>query len=828
MKTHYKFSSIAFIFIATISLTMALLFESSPLVGLASIDLVPTPTNSRHIYATSGWGVYSTDRFGYAIKYPLQFEIHEGVSSGQEDFGGVPSDLWFGDRIHIISRIPPLSKEYILSAWGSAEEVSLSAQLKALRVEQYSEATSEQSPLKNIEYFVAANGATYFLIFNSTGDEERDQTEEIIFQKMVASFAIFPSRTYKVNPAKILAETDGFDFPVDPRDGSSGRPSGSNRFNQRGNGTDPSTCFGKPMWELQHAGEDWMRERYSNVYAVANGIVKWSQNENYPGAVVIIEHTLPSDVQTPWGNHIIYSMYAHLEPSSIISQWSNVKRGQIIGHILDQGSNSHTHFEIRQYGNMGQAPEWVNGYRLCGRTWPGPGYTDTGTDPGWWGYINPSDWIDHHRPTSSSPTPTPSPSTCSPDADHIVLYSETNFQGQCKKLGPGSYPNPGYLDPVGNDHTRSLKVGANVTATLYENDNYQGRQSDFGPSDVADLRDTQISYDTSSVEVRWKQCNPNADQIALFMDDNFTGRCVQKGIGEYPNPGEIGLPNDSISSVKVGANVRAILCKNDGFNDCEELERDDGHLGDNPIGNDTISSVKVERRSSPQDTTPPDGDFTSPLDGAVIDDRVVGLVASASDDASGVKEVHFNAKWAGAWHGIYIDTSQPYAYDWDLCESGVPDGDIELGLDIYDNAGNVFHLNTKHANPHITKQYNCHPNQAPYIPTQLRPANGSIHTQMPQLCWQDNGDPDGDSVQFWVDLMGAEYEQSGWINQTCWTPSAHKAGDYTWHVQARDSQGYKSDYSSDWSFGIQNAAVTPTPTQIFGASHQWLPIITSP
>lgn len=106
------------------------------------------------------------------------------------------------------------------------------------------------------------------------------------------------------------------------------------------------------------------------------------------------------------------------------------------------------------------------------------------------------------------------------------------------------------------------------------------------------------------------------------------------------------------------------------------------------------------------DTTPPSGDYTSPANGATVG-RTVRLAAWASDTGSGVREVHFTAKWSGNWRLVYNDTSAPYEYDWDLCASGVPDGDIELGLDIWDNAGNVFHLHTVHPNPHITKSYNC-------------------------------------------------------------------------------------------------------------------------
>jgi hypothetical protein len=130
-----------------------------------------------------------------------------------------------------------------------------------------------------------------------------------------------------------------------------------------------------------------------------------------------------------------------------------------------------------------------------------------------------------------------------------------------------------------------------------------------------------------------------------------------------------------------------------------------GGTGSKPIA--SALAVIVLPGSAP-DTTPPSGDYTSPSNGATVG-RTVHLAAWASDNQSGVREVHFTAKWSGQWHLVYNDTSAPYEYDWDLCASGVPDGDIELGLDIWDNAGNEFHLHTVHPNPHITKSYNCSP-----------------------------------------------------------------------------------------------------------------------
>ncbi|MDQ7030511.1 MAG: C39 family peptidase [Ardenticatenia bacterium] len=116
-------------------------------------------------------------------------------------------------------------------------------------------------------------------------------------------------------------------------------------------------------------------------------------------------------------------------------------------------------------------------------------------------------------------------------------------------------------------------------------------------------------------------------------------------------------------------------------------------------------------RDAVVDTTPPEGSYLSPMDKETVG-RFVNLQASAFDDLSGVKEVHFTAKWNGQWHLVYNDTTYPYEYRWDLCASQVPNGEIELGLDIYDNAGNVFYLHTVQPNPRITKSADCQPTTA--------------------------------------------------------------------------------------------------------------------
>ncbi|MEQ1603477.1 MAG: hypothetical protein ABL999_01260 [Pyrinomonadaceae bacterium] len=101
-------------------------------------------------------------------------------------------------------------------------------------------------------------------------------------------------------------------------------------------------------------------------------------------------------------------------------------------------------------------------------------------------------------------------------------------------------------------------------------------------------------------------CKPNADQIAVFENDNFQGRCKVLNVGDFPSPQRIGFDNDSITSLKVGANVQVDVCEDDNYQGvCQTYGEDAGTLVGTNIGNDSISSLKVYRKNAPAVTKPP-------------------------------------------------------------------------------------------------------------------------------------------------------------------------------------------------------------------------------
>jgi len=102
----------------------------------------------------------------------------------------------------------------------------------------------------------------------------------------------------------------------------------------------------------------------------------------------------------------------------------------------------------------------------------------------------------------SQPTSTPTPSsTCSnassPGSNQVFIYSGAGFSGNCKPLNVGSFSNSGNFNPVGDNDVESLKVGGNVRAWLYADQNYGGTNS-LIESDDADLIDNGVGRNTTS------------------------------------------------------------------------------------------------------------------------------------------------------------------------------------------------------------------------------------------------------------------------------------------------------------------------------------------
>ncbi len=65
--------------------------------------------------------------------------------------------------------------------------------------------------------------------------------------------------------------------------------------------------------------------------------------------------------------------------------------------------------------------------------------------------------------------------SCSPGTEQVALFSEPDFGGACQILGTGSYASGAQLGTVGGDNVASIKVGQNVSASLFWADDFSRR-----------------------------------------------------------------------------------------------------------------------------------------------------------------------------------------------------------------------------------------------------------------------------------------------------------------------------------------------------------------
>jgi len=160
----------------------------------------------------------------------------------------------------------------------------------------------------------------------------------------------------------------------------------------------------------------------------------------------------------------------------------------------------------------------------------------------------------------------------------IIAFSQVSFAGRCDTLKPGQaaffehgkykgacvvrkigrYSNSRAVG-IGNDKISSIKVGSRTQVRLCKDNNFRGGCKTYTRStpSLGRMNDKTSSaiidriIPTKNTSIR---CTPNANQVAVFEDINFKGACAVLGEGNYKNSSEIGVANDTISSVLVGGN----------------------------------------------------------------------------------------------------------------------------------------------------------------------------------------------------------------------------------------------------------------------------------
>ncbi len=104
-------------------------------------------------------------------------------------------------------------------------------------------------------------------------------------------------------------------------------------------------------------------------------------------------------------------------------------------------------------------------------------------------------------------------------------------------------------------------------------------------------------------------CNPGPDEVALYQFKNFGGICSTLPIGDYANSKKLAMPNDSVSSIRLGGNVQITACKHaitnqvtgglgwfDDPQSCQTFKNSNKDLKRTRLGDNTISSVSIKAK----------------------------------------------------------------------------------------------------------------------------------------------------------------------------------------------------------------------------------------
>ena len=137
-----------------------------------------------------------------------------------------------------------------------------------------------------------------------------------------------------------------------------------------------------------------------------------------------------------------------------------------------------------------------------------------------------------------------SPTTCgprtAPKPNEVIVWEDPNYQGTCKTLVQGRYPNESYFSPVHNDSISSLRVGCASRAILYQSAATWVTPTDFAPP-FWSYTGHRATYEAGSNhdlhEGDWLlQLGPNVenDVSAIVVQNEDNRRVAYAFLGDHP------------------------------------------------------------------------------------------------------------------------------------------------------------------------------------------------------------------------------------------------------------------------------------------------------
>jgi hypothetical protein len=161
---------------------------------------------------------------------------------------------------------------------------------------------------------------------------------------------------------------------------------------------------------------------------------------------------------------------------------------------------------------------------------------------------------------------------CVPDAGQVALFTNANFLGDCVVLAFGDYPGSEESIGLPNDSISSVRVGPGAQVELFKDAGFAGDSILLTSSDSFLDGDQVGSDDATSAKVQplgTTDCPPGPNQVSLFANANYLGRCTVKDMGTYNTMLSLGLSDADVSSVRVGSGVQACTYDQEGLGGTE-------------------------------------------------------------------------------------------------------------------------------------------------------------------------------------------------------------------------------------------------------------------
>ncbi len=243
--------------------------------------------------------------------------------------------------------------------------------------------------------------------------------------------------------------------------------------------------------------------------------------------------------------------------------------------------------------------------------------------------------------------------SCWQQANFVVVQHDTGEYSWYVHLAPNSVPvrvgeRVVYGMPIGVEgetgyalgvHLHYMTSAGHTAWTAPDDANRAPWALNIGRMDFR-----EANWDALSVGKRYTSENaadapctapaPATDQLALYEHADFCGAYTLLAAGDYANSAALTFANDSASSLRVGADVIATLCRDDNFDGvCERFAAGAqvADLSDHALGNDQLSSARVEPRVPPAPPHTPK--LRSPEAGALLAEATVALAWQAEPDA---------------------------------------------------------------------------------------------------------------------------------------------------------------------------------------------------